>query len=173
MPIDTAEKNRFDMKAVIKTATENINKKDPANQYKPDEVKKMISERIEKLMLRPGGITPPEAGAAIANVFGTAPLHFSFDRNRPFTQEEMETYNAIGLTGAAMVKRLGMIRMNERKKAKAVWDEARRNDVAIFRQYFTAYLQEEHGEHKENKLGVKVAVGDVVTIERGHYKRLY
>jgi hypothetical protein len=173
MATATQEKTEFDMKKVVKIATENVNGKNPANNFKPDEIESKMSKRIEELMLRPAGITPPEVGAALANHFGKVSLHFTFDRNRPFADEEKKIHHVVGLTGQAMVKALGKIRMSERKEAKAKWDQKRREEVALFRQYFMAYLEKTHGPHKENALGVKVGVGDVIELNRGHYKRIY
>ncbi len=147
------------------------NKKMSPKVFDKKAFREKFIEIIEWRLNLPNGTKPNEVGAALANSFGSVRCHFSFDRDRPFTEEEHRKYNLI--PGAYPKTTFNSIRAEERKTTKAKWDEKRRNDVQLFTRMFLEYLEENCGGIKENKLGVKIAVGDQIEIKGGHYHRLW
>jgi len=176
MAIATQEKvtmTDFNKNDVIKFAVENLKRRDPAGTYKKEEVEQQINELIESLMDKTGGMTAKEIGGKLANIFGKVPLHFSFDGHRPFTQGEKQKHNLMGHSDKELRKALNKIRGQEHKKAKAEWDVARRGEISLFRQYFALYLQETRGDHLKNEMGVIVGIGQDISYEKGHYKKIF
>lgn len=175
MPTATQEKVNvdFDKKSVIEFVKENLKKRNPASTLKNSEIEEMIGDKITELVDADPGKTPPEIGAKLSNLFGNIPSHFTFDRYKPFAKDEiihhrLEAYNEIELA-----KALNKIRLSERKDKKREWEQARKKERDLFMRYFWNWLQETRGPHKENKLGVKVMVGDDIEIKKGHYHKLY
>ena len=169
----TEKFENFNKDTVIEFAVKNLKQKNPVGKYKDKEVEQEINERIEFLLDKTGGMTAKEIGASLANRYGEVPLHFSFDRYRPFTVDEKKKHNLMGHSDKELAKALNKIRMQERKEKKAIWDKKRREEIGLFRQYFTWYLESTRGEHKKNEMGVIIGVGDDIQYKDGHYKRLY
>ena len=167
------EKKEFDPKDAIKLAASGLKKKDPHVTYKNEEIEEMIGARFIKLMERTGGVNPREAAADCANKVGVEAAHFSFDRYRPFSKEEVVKHNLTGHDTRQIKKALDKIRANERRTMKAEWEKKRRIEIQIFSKYFLYWLKKTYGDHIENKMGMKVAVGESVEIKKGHYHKLY
>lgn len=167
------EKKEFNPKDAIKLAAKGLKKHDPHVTYTDEEIEKMIGDRFIKLMERSGGVNPKEAAADCANRVGIVNAHFTFERNRPFTKDEIKKHNLAGHDAAQRNKALDKIRAAERREAKGIWDKERRIEISVFRQYFTWWLEKTFGKTIENKLGVKIAVGDSVEIRKGHYIKIY
>lgn len=167
------EKKSFDPKEAIKLASQGLKKKDPHVQYKDEEIKEMIGKRFIKLMERTGGVNPREAAADCANRVGVEPAHFSFDRYRPFEKDEIVKYNLTGHNPQQLNNALNKIRAEERRTLKAKWEKKRRIEIQIFSKYFLHWLKETFGDHIENKMGLKIGVGDSIKIKDGHYIKIY
>jgi hypothetical protein len=166
-------RNDFSKNYVIEFAMKNLKRRDPASNYKKEKVEDLVNEEILRLIERDSGITPVELGAKLANLFGEVPSHFSFDGHRPFTTAELKKYNLEAKSEADINKELGKRRLIEKKADKKEWEAKRRKERDLFRRYFDNWLKETRGEHKENKLGVKVMVGEDIEIKRGHYHKIY
>lgn len=171
--VETEKKKEFDPKDAIKLAVEGLKKKDPHVKYKDEEIKEMIGNRFVKLMERTGGVNPREAGADCANRVGIEDAHFTFDKYRPFTKEEVVKHNLTGHDTRQVKKALDKIRANERRTLKAEWEKRRRVEIEVFTKYFLAWLKETFGDYIENKMGLKIGIGESIQIKNGHYIKIY
>lgn len=165
-------KDSFNKNEVIDFALSNMRERFPQKNFKKDELEKDMNNKIEEVLTR-SPKTPAEMGRYLANYYGKVHPHFIFDRTRPLTTEEIKEHGLAGKTDREMIAATNKIRAQDRKRERAQWEKDRSKETALFRRYFMWYLESTRGPHKENKLGVKVMIGDDIEIEKGHYRKIY
>jgi predicted lipase len=129
-------------------------------QISEDDAVKMAIDIMEKKLGYLAGSTIPEIGAMIACVFGATSTGFHFQSiMAPVSNRDMTPERQLKMT-------------NEDLKARDEWTELRKHEVAEFSKIAEAYIAT-FGEAHKNPMGITVMIGEQITVDRGHYKKLY
>ena len=137
-----------------------VSKDDPVPTITEEDAVKMATAAIEKRLGLMAGSTLPEIASKLAVMFGTTGSAFQYEDLGPT------------IPNKEMTKEKRLVMNKKEADARAIWNQKRKEEIAEFSVVAREYIYG-FGQEIKDPLGITIRVGEQITVDRGHYKKLY